>query len=458
MNLDQIHSVYFLGIGGIGMSALARWFRHNGKVVSGYDRTQTRLTDALQSEGISVHFEDDIQAINASVRLKTEGVLVVYTPAIPKEHAELNWLKEQGYEVMKRSQVLGLITENMTCVAVAGTHGKTTTSSMIVHLLKTAGVDCTGFLGGIATNYNTNMVLNEKPDAVAVIEADEFDRSFLTLHPDTAVVTAIDADHLDIYGDKEAMKESFKLFVERIEEKGKLFAREGVGQQIVADNATYVHKTYAIEGSEISADNLRIEDASFIFDYKDGQKVIEGISMKVPGFHNVENMLAAISVTRSFGADDQAIRLGASTYSGVKRRFEYIIKKADLIYIDDYAHHPVEIEAFLKSVRALYPGRKLTVVFQPHLFSRTRDFAGEFSESLSLADELLMLDIYPAREQPIPGVTSELILNAVKLEKKSICSEQELIARIKDWRPEVVVTVGAGDIDQMVEPLKQALL
>jgi len=457
VNLEQIHSVYFLGIGGIGMSALARWFKHNGKAVSGYDRTGTPLTEALQSEGIAIHFEDNVELIDPRVKLSTEGVLVVFTPAMPADHAEKAWLQTQGYEIMKRSQVLGLITRNMKSIAVAGTHGKTTTSSMIVHLLKTAGIDCTGFLGGIAANYNTNMILNDGEDSVAVIEADEFDRSFLTLYPETAVVTAIDADHLDIYGDKESLKESFRLFVDQIDKGGKLFAKEGVGSQIIASDASFEHQAYALDQAGINASNLRIEDAAFVFDYVNGKKVIEGVSLNVPGYHNVENMLAAISVTRTFGADDEAIKKGVSSYAGVKRRFEYQIKTKDLVYIDDYAHHPVEIDAFLRSVRDLYPGKKLTAVFQPHLFTRTRDFAEGFSESLSLADELIMLDIYPAREQPIAGVTSEMILKEVNLEKKMISSKEALVSNIIDWQPEVVMTIGAGDIDQMVKPIKEAL-
>lgn len=457
MKLEDIHSVYFLGIGGIGMSALARWFKHNGKAVSGYDKTSTSLTSALVSEGIPVHFEDKIEVISPGIRLTREGILVVYTPAIPKEHKQWNWLQEQGYEIMKRSQVLGVITQNMRSIAVAGTHGKTTTSSMIVHLLKTAGVDCTGFLGGIATNYDTNMVLNDSPEAVAVIEADEFDRSFLTLHPQTAVVTAIDADHLDIYGDAESLKESFSLFVKQIDRHGKLFAKEGVGSQIVSADATFKHKGYALNNSTITAENLRIEDAAFVFDYRDEETTIEKVTLNVPGYHNVENVLAAISVTRTLGADDAAIRDGVSSYAGVKRRFEYIIKEKEIVYIDDYAHHPVEIEALLTSVRDVYPTKKITAIFQPHLFTRTRDFAEGFSKSLSLADELIMLDIYPARELPVEGVNAELILEKVELERKVVCDKGDLIEQIRQWAPEVVLTIGAGDIDQMVQPIKEAL-
>lgn len=457
MRLENIHSVYFLGIGGIGMSALARWFKHNGKAVSGYDKTSTPLTKALQSEGISVLFEDKIEAISPGIRLSQEGVLIVYTPAISQNHKQWNWLQERGYEIMKRSQVLGVITQNMKSIAVAGTHGKTTTSSMIVHLLKTAGVDCTGFLGGIATNYNTNMILNDSPEAVAVIEADEFDRSFLTLYPHTAVVTSIDADHLDIYGDKDALKESFSLFVSQISDGGRLFAKEGVGSQIVASGATYNHKGYALKESAITAENLRIENAAFVFDYKEDETIIKEVTLNVPGYHNVENVLAAISVTRTMGADDGAIKRGVSSYTGVKRRFEYILKNEQIVYIDDYAHHPVEVEAFLTSVRDVYPTKKITAIFQPHLFSRTRDFAEGFSASLGLADELIMLDIYAAREEPLPGVTSEMILEKVNLEKKVVCTKDNLIDQISEWAPEVVLTIGAGDIDQMIQPIKEAL-
>lgn len=457
MRLENIHSVYFLGIGGIGMSALARWFNHNGKTVSGYDKTQTPLTSQLEAEGIQVHFDDNPALITENVKSLKLNSLIVYTPAIPSDHVEWNWLKAEGYEIMKRSEVLGLITRNMTSIAVAGTHGKTTTSSMIVHLLKSAGVDCIGFLGGLSTNYNTNMVLNDSPDAIAVIEADEFDRSFLTLFPKMAVVTATDADHLDIYGDKNALKDSFRKFVSQIDNNGQLFIKEGLSKDIVAKAAQYDHASYAIKGAKITAENLRIEASTFVFDYKDGPRIIEGIRLNVPGYHNVENMLAAISITRKFGADDDAIRDGVGSYLGVKRRFEYVIKQGDLVYIDDYAHHPVEIEAFLTSVRNLYNTKKLTVVFQPHLFSRTRDFASGFSRSLSLADELIMLDIYPARELPIDGITANSILENVTLDKKLIVAKEDLVDTIKEWKPEVVVTIGAGDIDQFVLPIKTAL-
>lgn len=457
MKFEKLHSVYFIGIGGIGMSALARWFKHMGKSVKGYDRTPTVLTSSLESEGMEVHFEDSVDLIPDEVKAHKEKTLVVYTPAIPQEHVEFNWFKDQGYEIMKRSQVLGLITKNMRSVAVAGTHGKTTTSSMVVHLLKSCGIDCAGFLGGISANYNTNMVLNDQQDAIVVIEADEFDRSFLTLYPDLAVITATDADHLDIYGHKDALKESFRLFIDQINDGGKLFIKNKVSDDIVEDR-TLDYQPYGFNGKGIHADNVKIENASFIFDYSNGEKSIEGVTLNVPGYHNVENMLAAISISKELGAKDAAIKEAVATYKGVKRRFEYIIKSEALTFIDDYAHHPVEIEALLKSVRDLYPGKKVTAIFQPHLFSRTQDFASGFSASLSLADELIMLDIYPARELPIEGVTSELILKNVVLDKKEIVDKSALNQKVLDWQPEVVLTIGAGDIDKLVQPLKEALL
>lgn len=457
MKFEKLHSVYFIGIGGIGMSALARWFKHMGKSVKGYDRTPTVLTSSLESEGMEVHFEDSVDLIPDEVKAHKEKTLVVYTPAIPQEHVEFNWFKDQGYEIMKRSQVLGLITRNMRSVAVAGTHGKTTTSSMVVHLLKSCGIDCAGFLGGISANYNTNMVLNDQQDAIVVIEADEFDRSFLTLYPDLAVITATDADHLDIYGHKDALKESFRLFIDQINDGGKLFIKNKVSDDIVEDR-TLDYQPYGFNGKGIHADNVKIENASFIFDYSNGEKSIEGVTLNVPGYHNVENMLAAISISKELGAKDAAIKEAVATYKGVKRRFEYIIKSEALTFIDDYAHHPVEIEALLKSVRDLYPGKKVTAIFQPHLFSRTQDFASGFSASLSLADELIMLDIYPARELPIEGVTSELILKNVVLDKKEIVDKSALNQKVLDWQPEVVLTIGAGDIDKLVQPLKEVLL
>lgn len=456
MNLEKIHSVYFVGIGGIGMSALARWFKHNGKRVSGYDRTPTELTNRLAQEGIEVHFTDDINLIDTEVKDNPESSLIIYTPAIPKDHSELNWLKDNGFEVLKRSQVLGIITQNMRSVAVAGTHGKTTTSSMVVHLLKESGFDVAGFLGGISANYDTNMILNDSSEAIAVIEADEFDRSFLTLHPEWAVVTAADADHLDIYGHKDALKDSFRDFIKKIKKEGKLFVKNELATELISDDELN-YEGYALADASITAENIRFEDASFIFDYKNGEKTIEGIRLNVPGYHNVENMLAAISVSRHLGANEDSIKKAVESYRGVKRRFEFIIKRDDLVFVDDYAHHPVEITALLRSVRDLFAGKKITAVFQPHLFSRTRDFAPEFSESLSLADEVILLDIYPARELPMEGVNSEMLMEDIGCERKMISSKEGLIENIKAWQPEVLLTIGAGDIDKLVQPIKSAL-
>lgn len=456
MNLDNIHSVYFVGIGGIGMSALARWFKHNGKAVSGYDRTKTALTGKLQQEGLAIHFDDSLEAIPTSIKQSIEDVLVVYTPAISSNHQGLQWLRNSGYAVLKRSEVLGVITKNMKSVAVAGTHGKTTTSSMIVHLLKTAGMDCTGFLGGISANYNTNMILNEKAESIAVIEADEFDRSFLTLYPDVAVVTAADADHLDIYGDKDALKDSFKQFIKQVKEDGHLFVKNDLAKELVGDTILS-HTGYSLTEGGVRSSNLRIEDSAFIFDYNNGSKDIEGVRLNVPGYHNVENMLAAIAVCRSLGADDESIKKGVRSYKGVKRRFEFIYKSEQVTFIDDYAHHPVEIEVLLRSVRDMFPGKKITAVFQPHLFTRTRDFAEGFSESLSLANEVILLDIYPARELPIAGVTSDLLLKNIKCAKKTISTKENLVSQIQVWEPEVLLTIGAGDIDKLVEPIKNSL-
>lgn len=439
------------------MSALARWFKHMGMSVKGYDKTETALTAKLQEEGMKIHFIDEVDLIPQEVVEDKEHSLVVYTPAIPKDHVEFNWLKKEGFTLMKRSQVLGLITKNMRSVAVAGTHGKTTTTSMVVHLLKTCGIDCAGFLGGISANYETNMVLNQSLDAIAVIEADEFDRSFLTLHPELAVVTATDADHLDIYGDKEALKDSFRMFIDQVVPGGKLFIKNKIADEVL-NKSQVEHQKYGFQGEGIHAVNFRIADASFVFDYQDKDQTIQGVRLNVPGYHNVENMIAAMAIAKALGGKDEDIKRGVESYRGVKRRFEYIIKSENLVFIDDYAHHPVEIEAFLRSVRDLYPGRKITAIFQPHLFSRTKDFAREFANSLSLADELIMLDIYPAREEPMPGVSADLILKDVDLDKKMIVSKEELINTVQEWQPQVVLTIGAGDIDKLVQPLKESML
>ncbi len=458
MSLDTIKYVYFLGIGGIGMSALARWFGINGFEVAGYDRTPTALTKTLQEEGMSIHFDDDIALIPAHFLANSDETLVIYTPAIPKNHQELIYLTANGFILQKRSQVLGLLAGQMRTVGIAGTHGKTTTSSMVAHILQVAQVNSAAFLGGITQNYGTNFLLNEPTDelksVVCVVEADEFDRSFLTLYPNIAVVTSTDADHLDIYGDKNAVLESFSAYVSQIEPEGILFQKKGLSLRDKTKATVY---EYSLHEGDYTSRNLRIENARFVFDLVYPGGVIPNINMIVPGFHNVENAIAAGAVALTLGIAPDTVCEALSTYRGVKRRFEYIIQAGQHILIDDYAHHPAEVEAFLSSVKALYPDKQLTAVFQPHLFSRTRDFAGEFARSLSIADSVFLLDIYPARELPIEGITSAVIFAEITAEKKQLCGKNELLTIIKGEKPSLLVTIGAGDIDQMLPDLKDIL-
>ncbi|GAB2528444.1 UDP-N-acetylmuramate--L-alanine ligase [Spirosoma aerophilum] len=459
MTLDQFKYIYFLGIGGIGMSALARWFQVNGYAVAGYDKTSTALTETLQAEGMVIHFTDDINQIPAEFRENPAETLVIYTPAVPKDHSEYIYLTEQGFTLQKRSQVLGLLAGQMTTIGVAGTHGKTTTSSMVAHILRDAGVNCAAFLGGITNNYGTNFLLNQPADdlksVVCVVEADEFDRSFLTLFPKYAIVTSTDADHLDIYGAHDAVLESFSKYVGQIEPDGVLFMKQGLS---LADKTKADVRPYSLNEGAYHSQNLRIENATFIFDLVHPNGIISDIHLLIPGFHNVENAVAAGAVALAVGVSPEAIRSALNSYRGVRRRFEYILKTESAVFIDDYAHHPAEVQAFLSSVKALYPDRELTAVFQPHLFSRTRDFAEGFAESLSLADHLILLDIYPARELPMEGVTSELIFRDVHSKTKKKCTKAELLDVLREDRPSLLVTIGAGDIDQLIVPLKNLLL
>lgn len=448
MELRNIQRVYMVGIGGIGMSGLARYFNHLGCMVCGYDKTATPLTDELQREGISIVFDDKAELIPAPFHQPDAGTLVIYTPAIPKNSVILNFLQNHGFELQKRSQVLGIISKGMFAIAVAGTHGKTTTSSMIAHVLKASGVDCSAFLGGIASNYNTNVLFGKSN--IVVVEADEYDRSFLTLHPNIAVITSMDADHLDIYGDHSHLTESFKLFASQLKADGKLIHR--------ADLPLATGLTYSIkEKAGAMAQNIRIENGSFVFNFKNADVSITNIELGIPGTHNVENAVAAIQVALYAGVEPQAIKAALASFRGVKRRFEYIVKTDKHIYIDDYAHHPEELRACISSVKKLYPDKKLTTVFQPHLFTRTRDFADGFAEVLAMSDELLLLDIYPARELPIEGVDSDMLLARIKMLNKRKCGKMEVVDLVKLEQPELLLTVGAGDIDTLVEPLKQAL-
>jgi UDP-N-acetylmuramate--alanine ligase len=445
MNLNQIHNVYFIGIGGIGMSALARYFKTLGKKVSGYDKTETELTKELAASGIEIHFEDAIDKIPTD--FYQENTLVIITPAIPSNHSEWNYFIERDYQIKKRAEVLGIITKDTFCFAVAGTHGKTTTSSILGHILFQSGVDVTSFIGGIVENYDSNLIGNGK--TVTVVEADEFDRSFLHLHPNIACVTSTDADHLDIYGDKASIEASFKEFADKVEDKSKLFIAKGLNLQgvEVAVNEEATFKAY----------NVSIENSEYLFDVQTPNEVIKGLRFSLPGKHNLTNALMALAMSKKYGIANDDIRNTLASFRGIRRRFSFQIKKDELVFIDDYAHHPTEINAVHQAVRELYPKRKVLAIFQPHLFSRTKDFADDFAESLSAFDEILLLDIYPARELPIEGITSQWLLSKMTNSNAKLVSKSELITTIKSSNAKVIVTIGAGDIGELVKPIKIAL-
>ncbi len=445
MELENIQRVFLIGIGGIGMSGLARYFKKRGCVVCGYDKTGTPLTESLMNEGIPVVFMDDEDSIQVSFLENDSNTLVIYTPAIPSDSKILNFFKEGGYTMKKRSEVLGIISKGMFTIAIAGTHGKTTTSSIVAHVLKDSGYDCSAFLGGIATNYNSNVLFGD--NNTMVVEADEYDRSFLTLHPDIAIVTSMDADHLDIYGDKSHLVDSFKQITSQLKEGGRLIYRQGLD---LSNGKTYSANVVA----DIQAVNVQIKEGSFFFDFKNANGIIENIQLGLPGLHNIENAVAAIEVALHLGISADKIRNALANFLGVKRRFEYVVKSPEHIYIDDYAHHPEELRACIQAVKSLYPNKKLTAIFQPHLFSRTRDFADGFAEVLAMIDDLIMLDIYPARELPIEGVNSAMILDKINNPKKQILSKQDAIEYVRANKPELLLTVGAGDIDTLIQPLK----
>ncbi len=447
MNLNHIHNIYFIGIGGIGMSAIARFFKSQNKNVAGYDKTQTEITDSLEALGISVHFKDEMTSVENSY-LNKENTLIVYTPAIPKDHKQLNYLKSNGFKILKRSEILGIITENTFCLAVAGTHGKTTTTSILGHLLKSCDVELTAFLGGISENYNSNLILNGSE--VSVVEADEFDRSFLTLSPDMAAITSMDADHLDIYGDASQLVESFKDFTKKLKPNGKLFVKNGLPIQGI---------TYGIEDdADYSIQHIKIKNGTYVFDVKTPSTTLKNIEFNLPGRHNLSNALVALAMSVEYGLPTNQLAKALASYKGVKRRFSYHIKTDGLVFIDDYAHHPEEINAVHQAVREMYPEKKVLAVFQPHLFSRTQDFAAEFAKSLSQFDQIMLLDIYPARELPIEGVTSSWLLNLIENESKELVSKSDLISKIKQSDADVILTIGAGDIGAEVSKIKQALL
>ena len=445
MNLDKIHNIFFIGIGGIGMSALARYFHTLGKNVAGYDKTRTELTDELMQSGIAIHFEDKIDSIPAAFTV--ENTLVIITPAVPKAHSQWNYFMERNFEIKKRAEVLGIITKNTFCFAVAGTHGKTTTSSILAHILFQSGVDVTSFLGGIVENYNSNLVGNGK--TVTVVEADEFDRSFLHLHPNIACITSMDADHLDIYGDSAAIEASFEEFANKIEDRANLFVTTQLPLQ---------GKTVGVnESANFEATNIRIEKSAYIFDIKTSNQLITDVRFALPGRHNLTNALMAFAMAKTYGVSDEDSKNALASFKGIRRRFSYQIQSEKLVYIDDYAHHPTEINAVHQAVSELYPGQKVLAIFQPHLFSRTKDFADDFAKSLSAFDSVLLLDIYPARELPMEGITSEWLLSKMTNLDKKVVQKSEVVTEILKSDATVFVSIGAGDIGAMVTSIKKAL-
>ncbi len=458
MDLHTVTALYFVGAGGIGMSALIRYFLANGKRVGGYDKTPSELTAALIREGAAIHYTDDM-ALVEDCFLSPEHTLVVYTPAIPDSHTELTYFRTHGFQVVKRAQLLGEITRCNRGLCVAGTHGKTTTSSMLAHILKQSHVDCNAFLGGILKGYESNLMLSKKSD-LTVIEADEFDRSFHWLRPYMAVITSADPDHLDIYGTAEAYRESFEHFTSLVSPDGVLLMKKGVLVAPRLQENVRLFTYSATEKADFYAENVVVSDGSITFDFVGPNVRIDNVELGVPVMVNIENGTAAMAIAWLNGATEEEIRRGMATFKGPHRRFEFHLKTPQCVLIDDYAHHPAELKQSILSVKALYPNRRLTGVFQPHLYTRTRDFASDFAASLSLLDELILLDIYPAREEPIPGVTSALIFDQVTLpaDRKKLIQREELLALVEQESFEVVLMVGAGNIDRLVEPVKEILV
>ena len=444
--ISKYSHIYFIGIGGIGMSALAQYFFHEGKVIGGYDKTQTDITKSLEKMGMVLNYEESKTAIPNRF-LNQDNVLIIYTPAIKRGNQQLDYFFENGFRVIKRSQALGEITQNTFCFAVAGTHGKTTTSSILAHLLYECNIPVSAFLGGVTVNYSSNYFSNGTE--VSVVEADEFDRSFLTLNPDYACITSMDADHLDIYGEKSELELSFKDFAGKVPENGKLFVRSGLPLSGI---------TYGVDDSSIySSENIRIEEGGYVFDLRMPHSVIKDIKFNLPGRHNVSNATVALAMAAEYGCPPEQLAKALASYKGVVRRFNYRIKTDELVVIDDYAHHPTEIKAVLEALKEFYPGKKNLVVFQPHLYSRTRDFGDEFALVLSCFDEVILLDIYPARELPIEGITSEWLLEKISIENKSLVSKDNLLNKIKSSDASVIALLGAGDIGEEVSRIVNGL-
>ncbi len=447
--LTDLKRIYFIGIGGIGMSALARYFNTQGVKVAGYDKTPTTLTNSLVEEGIQIHFEDDLNQIDK------EATVIVYTPAIPADHKELNFYRDNNYLVVKRSDVLQWVTENAFTIGIAGTHGKTTTTSMTAHILRHTGYGCNAFLGGIASNYDTNFWSHEKN--VVVVEADEYDRSFLKLSPNIAVITAVDPDHLDIYGTAEEVLKAFGQYADKIKPGGVLIQKLGTTVDTNANNKTVTTYGYNQDQASFHTSNLKVVDGSYIFDLVHPNGVLKNVVLNMGGLHNVENATAAIAIALNLGIDDKKIIEAVAAFKGVKRRFEYKVKTASKVLIDDYAHHPEELSALISGVRSIYPNEKMVVVFQPHLYSRTEDQAEGFSATLDLADEVILLPIYPARELPIPGVSSDMLLANMKLDKKRVMTKEQLLAWAATTDDKLIVMAGAGDIDVCINEIKEIL-
>ncbi|MDR1859905.1 MAG: UDP-N-acetylmuramate--L-alanine ligase [Bacteroidales bacterium] len=453
--LENIKKIYFLGIGGIGMSALARLYRQAGFAVAGYDRTESALTRQLTEEGIDVHYDDMGEAIGQLV--PEDESLVVFTPAVPPDMGERAFFTRQGYIMKKRAEMLGCICNTMDLCAVAGTHGKTTTATMLAHIFRSSPVNCWAFLGGISKNYGTNLLVASE-SSWCVVEADEFDRSFLHLTPDMAIITSMDADHLDIYGNHDAVIEAFNTFVKQIRKGGAAVIKKGLPVE-PSVNPDIRFFSYSIEGdADFCAKNIKFQPDGYQFDLVHPKGRIDELKLTYPGLLNVENAVAASALALLADLDEDAVRIGLITYKGVARRFDIRYRSSNFLLIDDYAHHPKELKATIKSVRAVYPEKWLTGIFQPHLYSRTRDFADEFAAALSLLDEVVLLDIYPAREQPIPGITSAMILEKAECAAKRLVSVEQLPDAVADFKPGIVLMMGAGDIDRLVEPVKQMLI
>lgn len=450
ININDIQNIYFIGIGGIGMSALARYFQSKGAIVSGYDKTPTPLTKELEQSGMKIHYEENIELVPKDTEL------VIYTPAMSASHTELAYYKEHNYKVVKRSDVLGWITESSYNICIGGTHGKTTVSAITAHILRHSGYGCNAFLGGISSNYKTNFWSSN--NNVSVIEADEYDRSFLKLKPDVAIITSMDADHLDIYGTAEEMENAFIEFSQNIKQNGCLISKYELKRSNELKAKNYFTYSFNNSNADVYVQDLKIENGSYRYNVVHKNWKINDVSLHMGGLHNVENSVASITTAKYLDVQDEKIKNAIANFKGVKRRFEYVLKDEKHVLIDDYAHHPQELKALLTGVQSLYPNKKCTVMFQPHLYTRTKDFAKEFAQSLDLADEVILLPIYPARELPIEGVTSEMILNFMHLPKKEVLSKEEVLHKIKKTKPDLLVMCGAGDIDALVELVKNILL